>query len=334
MARVPARHSSWHSTLLAGAAASCGLLGLAAARGDPLLVRNESMLTLPYGLPGVLPARLSARGDGSAALVMNWANTLTIDDTDGQDLHLDGETQEFRGVLDYGIAPKFAVHGELAWRHLSGGSLDGFISDWHSAFGLPYGERHDVPPNQLRISYTENGKQLLYIDQAGSGLADIPVSLGYQIFSSDRSALATWFTVKAPVGTAKDLTGSEATDLAITVAGTTQLAERWQLFGQADLTRLGRGKIMPEIQEDYVWSALGGLTWNPWRGLDLTVQINANSKIFRASSTHVGGNAVVLGFGGDYRTANGWRFDLGFDEDLQNKASPDIVINLAARHGF
>jgi len=307
---------------------------MATARGDPLLTRNESPLILPYGLPGPLPSRLPAKGSGSAALVMNWANSLALDDTSDPSFTLDGETQEFRAEFDYSIAEKFAVRVEVPWRHLSGGSLDGFISNWHSFFGLPYGERHDVPPDQLLISYSEHGNELLHIDQAGSGIADFPVALGYQITASDKNALAAWLSVKVPVGRVQDLTGSEAVDVAVSLAGQTQLADRWQLFGQADLTRLGKGKLLPKLQEDYAWSALAGVTWNLWRRLDLTVQFSANSKIFDAPGTHLEGSAVVLGFGGTYRTAGGWRFDLGFDEDMQNRSSPDIVINLAVQRGF
>jgi hypothetical protein len=42
----------------------------------------------------------------------------------------------------------------------------------------------------------------------------------------------------------------------------------------------------------------------------------------------------VLSFGGSYRTATGWRIDLGMSEDVEVKASPDATFNVAVRHDF
>jgi long-subunit fatty acid transport protein len=46
------------------------------------------------------------------------------------------------------------------------------------------------------------------------------------------------------------------------------------------------------------------------------------------------GDAVVLTFGGTYRTTGGWQFDVGVSEDVEVDASPDVVFNIAARRGF
>jgi hypothetical protein len=42
----------------------------------------------------------------------------------------------------------------------------------------------------------------------------------------------------------------------------------------------------------------------------------------------------VLSLGGRYRTASGWRIDLGMSEDIEVKASPDAAFNLAVRYDF
>ena len=60
------------------------------------------------------------------------------------------------------------------------------------------------------------------------------------------------------------------------------------------------------------------MSWNAWRGLDLTVQFAGNSRVFNAP-TNLAGDAVAVTFGGSYRTVAGWRFDLGIAEDIQVK---------------
>jgi hypothetical protein len=226
------------------------------------------------------------------------------------------------------------VHAELAWRQLNEGSLDSVIDDWHGIFGLPDGSRDQLPVDELLIEYRADGTTQLRVDESSSGIADVPIALGYQLQASETRALATWLTVKAPVGSVEDFTGSGAMDVAVTLAGDYHLGERWQLFGQVDLAWLGEGDLLPELQEDYAWALMTGVTWNAWRGLDLTTQVAANSAVFDSGATDFDGDAVVLTFGGSYRTTGGWQFDLGISEDIDVDASPDVAFNFVARHGF
>jgi hypothetical protein len=307
---------------------------MAAAHGDPLPTRNQNPLLAPYGLPNPLPSRLPAAGGGEIGVTLNWANAAVVENSGPYAFTLDGETQDVRLRWEQALGPRFAFVGELPWRRLSGGSLDHVIEQWHSLFGLPDGSRKHLPRNDLLIEYRQYDAILLEVDRDASGLADIPLSLGYQVAASDRHALAAWLTVKAPAGSARSLTGSGATDVALSLSGQTQLAEHRRLFGQADATWLGQGDILPLFQQSFAWSALAGVTWNAWRALDLTVQVAANSKVFDVPATDLAGDAVVLSFGGSWRTSGGWRFDLGMSEDIQVDASPDANFIFAVKRGY
>ena len=223
---------------------------------------------------------------------------------------------------------------EVPWRNLSGGSLDGFIDNWHDLFGLPQGPRKNMPDDRLLIDYQQDGQALLHVDDSGSGIADIPIGIGYQAYASDERALGAWLTVKLPVGDSDYLLGSGATDVALSVAGETRLAEKWLLFGQVDAVWLGDGDILPQYQDSFAWSGLAGVSWNAWRTLDLTVQFQANSQVFDLPVEGLSGDAVILGYGGSYRTTGGWRFDFGMSEDIQVDASPDATFYFAVQRGF
>jgi hypothetical protein len=333
MARSPVHPHNRRHLLPAAALAGIAGLGMAAAHGDPLPTRNQNPLLAPYGLPSPLPSRLPAAGGGEVGVTLNWANAAVVEDSGPNAFTMDGETQDVRLRWEQALGPRFAFVGELPWRRLSGGSLDHVIEQWHSLWGLPDGDRKDLPRNNLLIEYRRYDALLLEVDRDASGIADIPLSVGYQIAASDQHALATWLTVKAPVGDAKSLTGSGATDVALSLSGQTQLAEHWHIFGQADAVWLGQGDILPQLQQSFAWSALAGVSWNAWRALDLTVQFAANSRIFDAP-THLAGDAVVLSFGGSYRTAGGWRFDVGMSEDIQVDASPDANFIFSVRRGY
>ena len=304
------------------------------AHADALLTRNQSPVIAQYGFPSVLPARLPARGQTGLAATLNWANAAAVETEDRYEYTVDGEVRELRIRFEHSLGPHFAVVAELPWREVSGGSLDAIVEDWHDLLGLPDGSRVRLPRDELLIEFRQDDVLLLQLDRETSGIADVPIALGYQLAASDRHALAAWLSVKLPVGEADGFSGSGAADVALTLSDQAQLADRWQLFAQLDVVWLGQGDVLPQYQEDLAWSALAGLTWNAWRALDLTVQLHANSRVFDVVATNFSGEAVVLSFGGSYRTKGGWRFDVGASEDIKVKASPDASFSFAVRRAF
>jgi hypothetical protein len=266
--------------------------------------------------------------------VVNWSNAAKIDDSRTSTFTLDAEVIEVRLHVERSVSSTVAVRAELPWKRTDGGTLDSFIEDWHSVLGLPSGSRRRLPRDQFLVEFLSDGTTQLRVDEDTSGLGDIPLAVGYQLQASDERALAAWLTVKVPVGESSDLTGSGAVDLAVSLSYQAQVHENWELFGQLNAVRLGDGDLLPELQEDGAWSALAGATWRPWRMLDLTVQLGANSRVFDGDGTYLSGDAIVLTFGGRYRTQGGWQFDVGISEDIEAGASPDIGFNFAARRGF
>jgi hypothetical protein len=320
----------------ARAVALCALAALipAVAHAEPLLTRNQNPLVLPYGLPNPLPARLPTADSGRATLDMNWSNSADYDISSSHDFTIDAETQDVRLRLEYAFGSDWTGLVEIPWRHLSGGTLDGFIENWHDLFGLSNGVRDQMPRDRLLIEYQQGDEVQLQVDDSASGIADVPVALGYQVTATDRGALSSWLSVDIPVGDSNDLLGNGAVDVALSVAGQAQVGEHWQVFGQVDAVWLGQGDILPKYQQSFAVAGLAGVSWNAWRSLDLTVQFYANSSIFDTPVNGLSGDAVVLSYGGTWRTPGGWRFDLGMNEDIEVNASPDATFYFAVQHGF
>ena len=157
--------------------------------------------------------------------------------------------------------------------------------------------------------------------------------MGYQFVESEQSAVATWLSVKLPTGDAERLSGSGAVDVALTVSATREIAESWQVFGQASVAWLGEGDILPDEQQDVAGSILAGATWRATSSFNLTSQLEANTAVFD-TGTDLDGDAVVLTLGGTFTTRGGWQFDLGFSEDVLVDASPDFVIVAGAGRSF
>ena len=306
-----------------------GLVG-----AEPLVTMNQNPLVLPYGLPLPLPARLASDGAGRYGLVLNWSNTATVESSGRWEATIDAETVDLRLRGEVAFGERWSVMAELPWRSIGGGSLDGAIESWHDFWGLPEGDRKNMPEDRYLIEAQVDGQPVLLYDDDASGIADIPLRLGYQLLADERSAVSAWLSVDLPTGDADDLLGSGATDVVASVAAQSQVAEHWQVFGQFDVAWLGDGDIMPQYQQSWVVAGLAGVTWNAWRALDLTVQLYANSQVFDVPVTGLSGDAVVLGFGGTWRTGHGWRFDIGMNEDVQVDASPDATFYALVQKSF
>ena len=301
---------------------------------EPLVTMNQSPMVLPYGLPLPLPARLASDGAGRYGLVVNWSNTATEESSGRWEATIDAETFDLRLRGEYAFGERWSVMAELPWRSIGGGSLDGAIESWHDFWGLPEGDRKDMPQDRYLIEAQVDGQTVLLYDDDASGIADIPLRVGYQLLADEKSAVSAWLSVDLPTGDADDLLGSGATDVVASVAAQSQVAEHWQVFGQFDVAWLGDGDIVPQYQESWVVAGLAGVTWNAWRALDLTVQLYANSQVFDIPVTGLSGDAVVLGFGGTWRTEHGWRFDIGMNEDVQVDASPDATFYALLQKSF
>ena len=301
---------------------------------EPLVTMNQNPMVLPYGLPLPLPARIASDGAGRYGLVVNWSNTATEESSGRWEATIDAETFDLRLRGEHAFGERWSVMAELPWRSIGGGSLDGAIESWHDFWGLPEGDRKNMPQDRYLIEAQVDGQTVLLYDDDASGIADIPLRVGYQLLADEKSAVSAWLSVDLPTGDADDLLGSGATDVVASVAAQSQVAEHWQVFGQFDVAWLGDGDIVPQYQESWVVAGLAGVTWNAWRALDLTVQLYANSQVFDIPVTGLSGDAVVLGFGGTWRTEHGWRFDIGMNEDVQVEASPDATFYALVQKSF
>jgi hypothetical protein len=321
--------------------ASTPSFGAEAFGAGPFVVRDQNPFLAGFGLPAAMPARLG-ESNGSRATVnrgwtgrmdLSWGSTALIQQSGSESLVVDAETREARATLQLPLSQRFSFQLQLPYRYTGAGNLDGFIDGWHDTFGLPEGARRDLPSDQINIAYTRAGQRPLSMTSSASGLADIEAALGYEITSSPASALTAWLSVKLPTGDEDKLTSSGATDASLVLAGQRRLNDRWSAFGQASLTWLGDGEILPAQQRSTVWSGLAGLSWRVWHGLALKAQVDAHSAAFDSDLGFLN-EAVVLTVGGDYHFASGWRLDLGVSEDIAVEHSPDVVFVIGVKRGW
>jgi len=280
-----------------------------------------------------MPTRLSSSEERgwSGGLDLLWGSTALTQQAGAEALIVDAETREARLTLQAPLSKRFAFQLQLPYRYTGAGNLDGFIDGWHDAFGLPEGARSDLPSDAINITYIR-GTRGLSMTSSVSGLGDAQASLGYDVVASEASALSAWLSVKLPTGDSDKLTGSGATDVSLTLAGERRV-DAWCVFGQAAVTWLGEGDLLPYRQRSVVWSGLAGVSGRVWQGLSLKAQVDAHTAAFDSELDFLN-EAIVLTVGGDYRFASGWLMNIGVSEDIAVEHSPDVVFFFSAKRGW
>ena len=277
------------------------LAQVAPAQADPILTRNQHPLVALYGLPLPLAARLPGAGSGNIGATLNWSNIATTDTTDQRSYTLDGEVFEVRLQAGHALGERFAVQGQLAWRQLSGGSLDSLVESWHDLFSLPNGSRNRLPEDALLIEYRSGESTLLRVDDESSGLADLPLAFGYQLTASDQGAVAQRGSrsrcPRARLRTSRAAVQSTSpspwpASANCRSAGSCSGRQMWRGSARATCWRT--------CSRTSPGSLLAGATWNAWQSLELTAQLEANTAVLD-TGTDLDGDAVVLTLGGRYQ---------------------------------
>jgi len=282
-----------------------------------------------FGLPGPMPSALPQRS-WSVAADFHWGSTAVIQSDANEALIVDAETRELRLTLQRALTERIAVQLSAPYRYVGAGSLDGFIDDWHDAFGLPEGARPDLPEDRLRLAYERDHLVLLDEAQTYEGLGDAALDLGYQLHRDAKAALSVWLSLELPTS-GEELFGNDGVDVSLITAGERRWGERWSFFGQAGVTHLSSETPLDAAQSNVVWSGLAGVGFRALPSLELKVQLDAHTAVFESTGLDYLGEAVVLTVGGALRLASGWRVDLAVSEDIAVESAPDVVFLIGLR---
>ena len=318
----------------AGVAAAAMLLVCSPSLSAPFPTSDQNPLLLGFDLPTPWSARLTSPGTTSVGATLNWSSTAVIQRDAAEMLIVDAESREWRIDLEHTFTDRFALRAQLPYRSVGAGTLDGFIDNWHSIFGLPEGERPVLPHDQYRINYQRDGiVRFNDADTSHTGLGNVRLEAGYRLAVSRASATSMWLSVKLPTAANYALTGN-AVDIGVGIANERDLSSRWRIYGQAAAVHLGSGRVLTEQQRS--WLLQGFLIFDYLAGdaLTLTMQLEGHTAVYKDSGLDQLGNAWLLTFGGDYRFTNNWRVQFGIGEDVKVEASPDVNFVLNVSKGW
>lgn len=313
------RTSSFALALTAYACAVCSTIAA------PLPTTNQNPFLAAAAIPNPLPARLAA-GETLFAATLNWGSTAIIDSDADEILIVDGETRELRITATHAYDNGFAVRFELPYLHTGPGSLDGFIDDFHDAFGFSEGDRPLFARNQMTLWYLRSGEpSVVNRTSRTSGLGDLTIALGKQLSSQDRSAVAAWLSIAAPTA-ASGAYIAEGDDwkLSATLNAQHRFGARWLAHAQGSVTSHTGDGIL-DRQKSLVWSGIAGVQFAATPSISLDVQLQAHTAPIKGADLDFLRDAVIFTVGGAVQVSDRTSVHLGVSEDIQVEASPDAV---------
>ena len=304
---------------------------------DPFATANRQPLVQVYGLPDAESARLHQPGDVSLSGALDIANSFSSSFENNRAIFLDGESYRANLKLRFGLQEGWEVGLDLPyWLH-DGGFMDGAIEDFHDLFDLDNGNRELFSRNQLRYRYidTSGPTTVLYtLDERSDGVGDLQLSASYQLSSSQEQYWALRTTLKLPTGDADELTGSEATDLAVALHFSDyQWLDRSSLalHGNIGVLWMEDTDVVESEHNDVVMFASANLSWQ-WRpAVVWKIQLDGHSEFYDSPLRELGEPALQLILGGSFQASKQWQVDVSISEDLLINRSPDVVFQLGVR---
>ncbi len=314
---------------------------LPAVEITPFYTQNQSPLVQIYGLPFIGDALLLPARKADVRLIVDLANNYVKDSNPRENILLDGESTRISLDVRYGIARGFELGVTIPYIIISGGFLDGFIDWYHSTFGFPQGGRNEAPQNRLLYVYQRDGQQRLKIDSSSTGLGDISLTGGWQLYQGEdkpQRAVALRASLKLPTGDSDQLHGSGSTDFSLWVTA----SDDWKLgvghftlFGAAGMMAMTDGKVLQDQQRNFVGFGGLGFGWSPVRWIAFKIQTNAHTSFYRDSELReVNAASAQLTVGGTLAFSDETTLDIGVSEDLIVQTAPDVVFHFDLRHRF
>ncbi len=289
---------------------------------------DSGTLARAFALPVLGDAQLLARGRTETRWTLDFANEYVAEGECAVEcIVLDGETARLRLAHRRGLGAGWDFGFELPLLDRGGGFLDGWIQDWHDAFGLPTGGRELAVHDRYLFHYERQGVALFDETGGGAGLGDVTLTLGRHF---GRAGVLRAMA-KLQTGDEDSLEGGVAGG-ALWLERACALAPRVGGYLALGVTHGGRGPLLPDEQNRTIGFGGLGLMIPLTRAVRLAAQLQAHSRFYDGSTlTPLQRAGAPLTLGLEIRTGARGALELGFQEDPSVNGSPDFVAYLSFR---
>lgn len=306
-------------------------------QGVPL--RNQNPFLQIFGLPPFQSAALAAEGALDYNLSLDIVSHAESGSNVLEDISIDGESYFLSLSLRRGLSNRLEVGVDLPLVAHAGGFLDSAIENWHDLLGLSNSKRRGAD-NQLGFRYSNAGQTLYELGSPSFAIGDIQLTAAVPLRKADVDSplsVSLRSSIKIPTGSAKELSGSGATDFSLGLYVTDRYS-LWRrdldLSGFAGVLLLGEGRILADLQRSAV--PYGGVASSWWINdrIAISAQLQLEGAYFDSDVEELGGTSAQLAVGFDYRLPRqGTSLHLSITEDIAagTTTTPDFGLHLSLR---
>ena len=304
------------------------LLPLTVFAGSASPIPTDNTLPVMRGAGVSLTRGVNRLSEGKAriqitGLLQSHANVAESGD---ESLTIDGEMHAMSIILDYGWSSRLTLEATAGVNRVTAGGLDQLIDDWHEAFSLPDGDRARLPPDRLRIAYTDGTDEQL-IERSKSGFTDLQLGLAYRWLSRRSVNSTVRASVNLPTGDPDRLSGSDDADLSIgvyTEGNSIYGAQAWGWHGSLGLLLIGDDTLFGIETKSSAIFGSAGLHWQAGPRWRWSAQLDMHSALFDSGIEELNRSAWQLALAGEYQWNKRMHTRLFFTEDLSVNRSADF----------
>lgn len=301
----------------------------------PFYTVNQNPFIQAHGLPPLEKGRVTAVNTTTSWTVLDIASASITESAPQESIILDGETYRLNFMFRHGLKKNAEIGIDIPYITHSGGTLDGFIRNWHDTFGLTNSERNQFQVNQLHYEYSRDGVTQSRMVDTTDGIGDIRLSAAWQLrcdHSPQQRCSALRASLKLPTGKAEKLTGSGGVDLSLALTNSNTY-QRFTLNYGGGLLLNGHSDLLNDRQKLAVGFANLGLNYQPQRfsWMVLKAQLDGHSAFYDSALKNLSSDSLQINVGGTILFSDKTALDIGVVEDIVTSTVPDVVFHLALR---
>jgi hypothetical protein len=312
--------------------------GTASAGQGPLAVQNRFPLHLVFLTPRPAGTELPGKGHLASTLSVDYNSVYVDEQSSRWSVLADMEMTVVELSLVYGITSRFAVSAQIPFVSMNDGFLDGFLENFHDAFGLPNYGREDRPENSFAYDMNKDG--LAWFDSDGGELrwADMTVSGQMHLFRvgvSRKWSGTLLSSVKLPIGDESRVYGSGRLDAGIFLP-TQWDGQKWSLYLMPGYIWHSDPKTRgADVSARNSFSMFGGLGYAYSDRTRWFLQLNySSSPIEKTGISTLDDGAVEMTIGFRHMLNENWRVEFAFSEDIFTRTAPDFNLHLGVVRSF
>ena len=300
---------------------------------QPFAIRNLNPFIGVYGIPAMQSSFPAPTRSSTLHVTLDTVSHFTDAGTEREFISIDGESYRLAFRFSHVLNGGWEIGAEVPLLKHSGGFLDGFLNDFHDFFRLPGLGRDQVADDQLLLTYTRDGEQLVGVQSTASGLGDILLFTTRALRKGDDGGLMLHGQLKLPTGDSDQLLGSGAADASIWASARRDWGNGWSATARLGGAYLGTGDVLPQLQRN--WVGFGGalLAWQVAKPVALKLQLDAQSSVYSDSDLdQLADPAAQFTLGLSIRAGKSALIDFGVTEDEINPdVSSDVSFQLRLR---